>query len=276
MAIFRSVFDNFLHLRRNGYFLDAVKEFRRYGGTSMNIVNFPEYVYSPKRHYEEIYKETIAVAGEVSHTGINTVITLGPYPLDYFFFRSAGEDPVASMKAGIDMAAALIRGGMADAMGEIGFPHFPVDWDVYSDSGKILEYALDVCNDYDIPLILHTEDMSSDGYAKIENIIKRHYRIDRVMKHHANSFDMGYPGHILKSLVASRNNVRAALESGKDFLLETDYTDQKEKPGKVIPVYSVPKRCEMIKNSCENYSEVFHRIFEEIPYRFYRKEFFNL
>jgi TatD-related deoxyribonuclease len=275
MAIFRSVFDNFLHLRRNGYFLDAAEEFRRYGGTSMNIVNFPDYVYSPEMHYNKIYRETIAVAREVAEIGLNTVITLGPYPLDYFFFRSAGKNPLESMKAGIDLAAGLIREGRADAMGEIGFPHFQVDEDVYDDSGKILEYALDICSDYDIPLILHTEDMSPDGYAKIENIIKRHYRVDRVMKHHANSVDLGYPGGILKSLIASRSNVRVALESGKDFLLETDYTDQKEKPGKVIPVYSVPKRCEMIKNSCENYDEIFHRIFEEIPYKFYRKEFFN-
>ena len=276
MVIFRSIFDNFLHLRRNGYFLDAVKEFKKYGGTSMNIVNFPDYNYAPEDHYTKLYEETISVAREASHRGVNTVITIGPYPLDYFYFIRAGIDPILSMKTGIDLAARMISEGKADAMGEIGFPHFPVEDNVYTDSGKMLEYALDVCNDYDIPLILHTEDMSSHGYAKIEEIIKKHYSTDRVMKHHANSMDLKYSTSILKSLVASRNNVRVALESRSDFLLETDYTDQREKPGKVIPVYSIPKRCEMIKNSCINYSEIFHRIFEEIPYKFYRKEFFDL
>lgn len=276
MAIFRSVFDNFLHIRRNGYFLDAVDEFKKYGGTSMNIVNFPDYNYAPENHYTKLYEETISVAREASHRGVNTVITIGPYPLDYFYFLSAGMDPILSMMKGIDLAAKMIIEGKADSMGEIGFPHFPVEDNVYNDSSTILEYALDVCNDHDIPLILHTEDMSSHRYAKLEEIIKKHYSTDRVMKHHANPIDLGYSTSILKSLVASRNNVREALESRYDFLLETDYTDQREKPGKVIPVYSVPKRCKMIKDSCINYSEIFHRIFEEIPYRFYRKEFFDL
>ncbi len=275
MTLFRSVFDNFVHLRRNGYFLDAANEFKKYGGTSLNIVNFPEYDYPPQQYYSEIYEETIKVANDVSRLDLHTVTTIGPYPLDYFFFRSAGLDPIESMKNGIDIAAGLITEGRADAMGEIGFPHFPVEEGIYIDSWKILEYALDVCHDYDIPILLHTEDMSAEGYTRIEKTVGYHYRIERVMKHHANAVDLRYSDRILKSLVASRNNVRAAVESGKYFLLETDYTDQREKPGKVIPIYSVPKRCEMIKNSWENSSEIFHRIFEEVPYKFYRKEFFN-
>ena len=179
------------------------------------------------------------------------------------------------MKRGIDMAASIITAGNADAMGEIGYPHFPVDEKVYSDSGAILEYALDVCHDHDIPLILHTEDMDEGGYLRIESLIKMHYGVDRVRKHHANATDINFNDSITKSFIASRNNIKTAVSSGKDFLLETDYTDQKDKPGKVIPVYSVPKRAEMIKNLYENYDEIFHRIFEEVPFRIYRKEFFD-
>ena len=72
-----------------------------------------------------------------------------------------------------------------------------------------------------------------------------------------------------------REKTLPAIESRKTFLLETDYTDQKEKPGKVIPIFSVPKRAEMIKNSYIDYMEIFHKIFEEIPFRFYGKDFFN-
>ena len=275
MVLYRTVFDNFVHIRRAGYFLDAAREFMKYGGTSMNIANFPDYIYTPDSHYEKLYSETVNVSRAVWKTGIKTVTTIGPYPLDYFYFQSAGKNPVEYMKKGIDLAAYLIINGEADAMGEVGYPHFPVDAKIYDDSGDILKYALDVCHDRNIPLILHTEDMDKNGYLRIEELIKKHYKIERVMKHHANARDISFNDSILKSVVASRNNVRSAIESRKTFLLETDYTDQKEKPGKVIPIFSVPKRAEMIKNSYIDYMEIFHKIFEEIPFRFYGKDFFN-
>ncbi|WP_337861022.1 TatD family hydrolase [Ferroplasma sp.] len=275
MGLYRTVFDNFVHIRKNGYFLDAAREFIKYGGTSMNIVNFPDYFYTPDSYYEMLYKDTIEVAKAVSAAGINTLTTIGPYPLDYFYFRSAGKDPVFYMEKGIDMAISIIDSGNADAMGEIGYPHFPVAHDVYSDSEIILEYALEACHDHNIPLILHTEDMNEEGYLRLESLIKRHYKVNRVLKHHANPCDLKFQDNILKSVIASRKNTRAAINSGKDFLLETDYTDQKEKPGKVIPVYSVPKRAEMIKNMYKDHDEIFHKIFELIPFNFYGKEFFD-
>jgi TatD-related deoxyribonuclease len=275
VVLYRTVFDNFVHIRRAGYFLDAAREFVKYGGTSMNIANFPDYIYTPDSHYEKLYSETVNVSRAVWKTGINTVTTIGPYPLDYFYFQSAGKDPLEYMKKGIDLAACLIINGEADAMGEVGYPHFPVDEKIYNDSREILKYALDVCHDRNIPLILHTEDMDKNGYLRIEELIKKHYKIERVMKHHANARDISFNDSILKSVVASRNNVKSAIESKKNFLLETDYTDQKEKPGKVIPVFSVPKRAEMIKNSYIDYMEIFHKIFEEVPFRFYGKDFFN-
>ena len=56
MSPYRSVFDNFAHIRRNGYYIDAAKEFLKYGGTSMTIVNFPDYFYPPESHSEKLYR----------------------------------------------------------------------------------------------------------------------------------------------------------------------------------------------------------------------------
>ena len=269
MVLYRTVFDNFVHIRRAGYFLNAAREFVKYGGTSMNIANFPDYIYTPDSHYEKLYSETVNVSRAVWKTGINTVTTIGPYPLDYFYFQSAGKDPLEYMKKGIDLAACLIINGEADAMGEVGYPHFPVDEKIYNDSGEILKYALDVCHDRNIPLILHTEDMDKNGYLRIEELIKKHYKIERVMKHHANARDISFNDSILKSVVASRNNVKSAIESKKNFLLETDYTDQKEKPGKVIPIFSVPKRAEMIKNATEIHEDFSYIYFVVIHFWLY-------
>ena len=102
----------------------------------------------------------------------------------------------------------------------------------------------------------------------------RHYNKEKILKHHANSADFNFNKTILKSLIASRPNVKYSIESNQNFLLETDYTDQKEKPGKVMPPYSVPKRAEMIRNQYDDYDRILNKIFIEIPYKFYKKDFF--
>lgn len=274
MEIFKSIFDNFMHIRRSGFYMDAIKLFKKYGGTSINLVNFPEYKYGIENHYENLYKETIKTSKDIENNGVKTIVTIGPYPLDYFYFLNNNKDPLYYMKKGIDLAIKYINDKKADALGEIGYPHFDVPEDVYKNSGKILEYAMDSCNDYDIPLILHTEDMDNEKYLKIEKMAKEHYNINNIMKHHANAIDLNYENNILKSIIASRNNIKIAINSKNDFLLETDYTDEKEKLNKVIPPYSVPKRALMIKNMYGNYDDILNKIFIEIPYKFYKKDFF--
>ncbi len=274
MEIFRSIFDNFMHIRRSGFYMESVKLFKHYGGTSINLVNFPEYNSGPENYYDKLYSDTVKTAYNVKNNGIDAVITIGPYPLDYFYFLNNNKEPVLYMEKGIDLAIKYINDGKADVLGEIGYPHFPVSDEMYEKSGEILKYAMDSCKDYNIPIILHTEDMDNKRYLEIESMAKNHYNINKIMKHHANASDLNYKNNILKSIVASRNNVREAIESKNDFLLETDYTDQKEKINKVIPPYSVPKRALMIKNGYSNYDEILNKIFIDIPYRFYQKDFF--
>ncbi len=269
------VFDNFMHIRRNGFYLDAINRFKKYGGTAINHVNFPDYDYTPVEHYSLLYNDTEKISGEITKAGINTVTTIGPYPLDCFYFISAGLNPVDYMKTGIDIAVKHIISGMADALGEIGYPHFPVDDCINKISEEITIYAMQACNDHDIPLILHTPDMDINGYKHIKELAYKYYNPERILKHHAEPQDIEHGFPIIESLIASRKNVREAIASGHNFMLETDYTDQKEKPNKVIPPESVPKRAEMIINEYENHEEILYNIFSEVPYSFYRKEFFN-
>ncbi len=269
--LYKSIFDNFMHIRPEGYFLEAIDAFKKYGGTSINLVNFPEGNIG-NNYYEYVYGKTIKTAEKIKEKGIGVIITIGPYPLDYFSFMN--NNPIEKLKSGIDLAVKYIVEGKADVLGEIGYPHFDISPEIYESSEKILIYAMESCKDYDIPLILHTEDLNREKYEHIEDMAYRHYNKERILKHHANYVDFNFNNTILKSLIASRPNVKYSIESNQNFLLETDYTDQKEKPGKVMPPYSVPKRAEMIMNQYDDYDRILNKIFIETPYKFYKKDFF--
>ena len=97
---------------------------------------------------------------------------------------------------------------------------------------------------------------------------------EKLIKHHAHPRDFALDSVLLKSVLATRSNVRESILHGKRFFLETDYVDDREKPGKVIPANSVPKRAVMIKNQYEDWEEIFESIFRELPYSVYGEDAF--
>ena len=79
------VFDNHLHLRRDGRFIDAIKEFKKGGGTHFVLCQLPmTNLVIRDKSYESCYKETLAMADEIrSNINIGVFVTVGPYPVDY-------------------------------------------------------------------------------------------------------------------------------------------------------------------------------------------------
>jgi TatD-related deoxyribonuclease len=274
--VLNAIFDDHIHLRPDGFFLSAVRKFEKAGGTAFNLVNLPDYSTSPERYYETIYDRTMRLAETVRReSNVSSLVTIGPYPLDYFFFQNAGYDPVSMMTDGIKLAGKIISEGRADAIGEIGRPHFPVDQLVVDHCNAMIEFAMGVAKDCDAAVVLHTEDL--DGVT-LENLGKMCDRsgIDRarVIKHHAQPENLRVIHGLSASVLASRSNIREAVRITKDFMLETDYVDDPGKPDKVIPADSVPKRAVMIKAEYDNWEEIFQKVFVDIPLRAYRRESF--
>ncbi|MEM0155687.1 MAG: TatD family hydrolase [Thermoplasmataceae archaeon] len=271
-----SIFDDHMHLRADGFFLDAARKFRRAGGTAFNLVNLPDYSIGPARYYETLYARTIGLAETVRRElNICSLVTIGPYPLDYFYFEKAGYDPWIMMTDGISLAGKIISEGRADAIGEIGRPHFPVGQNVVDQCNAMIELALGIAKDCDSAVVLHTEDL---GSVALENLGKMCDRSgierERVIKHHARPDNLGVISGLSASILASRSNIREALKLTLEFMLETDYVDDPSKPDKVIPVDSVPKRAIMIKGEYDNWEEIFQKIFVDVPLRAYRRESF--
>ncbi len=273
-----AIFDDHMHLRRDGFFMEAVNRFEKAGGTAFNLVNLPDYSLPVHGYYEAIFMNTIQLAETVmKESSIFSLVTLGPYPLDYFFFERNGLDPVEEMSRGIALAAKLIHEGKADAIGEIGRPHFPVAETVIENCNRMIQMAMDLARDENCAVVLHTEDLDRNSLKQLEEMADRAgINRYRVVKHHEKPENLAYNSHITASILASRRNVHESLKIRKTFMLETDYVDDRSKPDKVIPVDSVPKRAMMIKAENDDWEGIFSTIFTDLPSRVYGTDRFQV
>ena len=275
--LFDIVFDNHMHLRLDGLFLGAVDKFIKAGGNAINLVNLPDYSISPDEYYRSIYDRTLKIAEKVrKERDLAVVVSIGPYPLDYFYFREKGRDPVEELIRGIDLACDYISMGKANALGEVGRPHFEVDSAVMEDSNRILQHGFERSREAGNPVILHTDDLDSGGYSGLESMVRKAgISPEKVVKHHAYPQDLRLNSPLRLSIPATRPNVRESLAVSYDFMLETDYVDDPEKPGKVISPDSVPKRGKMIMNEYEDWQEIFSSIFMKVPFQVFGEEAFG-
>ena len=245
------LFDNHLHLQRDGRFLDAVREFQNAGGTHFVLCQYPMPVLVMKeKSYKACYQETVQIAEEIRVTiGIGVFVVVGPYPVDILPLQEkfGRETAIAIMRKGIEDAAALCEERKCIAIGEIGRPHFPVDKQILQDSNDILSYGMEKAKDVGVPVVLHTETTTPIQCKELVEIGKKvGLKSEKIVKHFSPSLirhDENFG--LIPSVLASKKNIVEALRKGTRFLMETDYIDDLRRPGAVLGPKTVPK---LIKN----------------------------
>jgi TatD-related deoxyribonuclease len=249
------IFDNHLHLRRDGRFLDAVKDFKRAGGTHFVLCQFPmPDLVIKEGSYKACYGETLKMADEIrSKIDIGVFVTVGPYPVDYLKLveRFGRESTIEIMKKGMDEAAELCKEKKCIGIGEVGRPHFEVDAQVFDDSNEILLYGMQRAKDVNVPVILHTESATPDQCKEfVEMGKKAGLPASKIVKHFSPPLILKNENYgLMPSLLASKKNVVAALEKGTRFIMETDYIDDPHRPGAVLGPKTIPRTTlELIKN----------------------------
>lgn len=242
------IFDNHLHLRRNGRFIDAVLEFQKAGGTHFVLCQLPmvEQVIKHKS-YIPCFQETLAMAKEIqTKTGISVYVTVGPYPVDYLALQKSFDRKITIeiMRKGMDEAARLCEEKHCIAIGEIGRPHFPVDTKVLEDTNDLLFYGMQKAKDADVPVVLHTESTTPEQCKELVQMGKKAgLPAHKIVKHYAPPLillDENYG--LMPSVLASKKNITIAAAKGTRFLMETDYIDDPRRPGAVLSPKTVPKR----------------------------------
>ena len=249
------IFDNHLHLRRNGRFIDAVKDFKSAGGTHFVLCQLPMIdIVLKNKSYRLCYKETLAMAEDIRKSvDVGVFVTVGPYPVDFLkLSEKFGREPaIKIMKKGMDEAAKLCEEKKIIGIGEIGRPHFPVDEQVIIDSNEILLYGMQKAKDADVPVILHTESTTSVDCKEFVDMGKKAgLRADKIVKHYSPPLILESENFgLMPSVLASKKNIIAAIGKGTRFLMETDYIDDPRRPGAVLGPKTIPKRTKELLES---------------------------
>jgi TatD-related deoxyribonuclease len=242
------IFDNHLHLRRDGRFIEAIKDFKKAGGTHFVLCQYPMIsTVLKEKSYKNCYLETLNMADEIkSEIEIGVFVTVGPYPVDYLRLSEnlGRENAIKIMKKGIDEATELFVEKKIIGIGEIGRPHFPVIKQVNDDTNEILLYGMQKASDLNIPVIIHTESTTPNQCKELVELAKRvGLQSNKIVKHFSPPLILECENYgLMPSVLASEKNILESLKKGTRFMMETDYIDDPRRPGAVLGPKTVPKR----------------------------------
>ncbi len=242
------IFDNHVHLSYRGRHAEAVKEFKKYGGTHLNFCPYTDVRRILKeKSYMGCYEEGIKLAREAEErSGVKIFLTIGPYPIDYLKLREAvgREEAMQIMRRGMEEAAELCKEGVAIAIGEIGRPHFEVDEKTWKDSNEIMKYGMEMAKEANVPVILHMEKATPENMKEIAEMARKvGFKEEKVIKHYSPPLILPEENHgIFPSVIAKEDNIREAFKKGKRFMLETDFLDDLKRPGAVLDIKTIPRK----------------------------------
>lgn len=271
------VVDDHCHLDRRGSFLEAVRAFHRDGGTHLVVVHKPDFSALPttREGYREALEATCALVEEVRReTPVVAWAVLSPHPVDLVKHVERGL-PLAEAEplvlAGIGEAAALVAGGRAVALGEVGRPHFEVASEVMAAADRLFDRALELCAELDCAAVVHSESTTPEVCANVAARARR-AGMDpaRVVKHYCPPLVTEEENAgLMPSVLASRPFCREAASKGDRFLLETDYLDDPRRPGAVMALTTVPRRTYGLLQDGSFTEDLVHMVHGEWPARTY-------
>lgn len=246
------VTDNHIHVNPvKGSGAETVgKAFKSHGGTALFVVSLPSWSYdvhltSPS-DFDRCYALTLSSVKRLLDLDLQAFAVVGVHPAELTFLLSRGvplSEAVELIKKGLEKAAEWVCEQKAVAIGEVGLPHYPVSDEVLAASNQLLEYALTLAKDVDCPVQLHTGRLEEKEMNALSDLAKKiGFKANRIIKHFAPPdikplLERG----IFPSVLATEKNVARALDSGMDFLIETDFIDDPKRPGAVLDPRSTPK-----------------------------------
>ena len=243
------IVDHHCHLSPNGEGVAAARRFRSAGGSHLFLAT-QNYEAGPPMDLES-YRRQFATTAALGHaveqeTGVRVFLTLAPYPVDLIaqVERLGAAAALELGCAALDLAGHLVEEQGAVALGEVGRPHFPYPPAATETVEAVFRHALEVGRDVGCPVVVHSEELSAEGFAGLAGLAARaSFPVHRLVKHYQRTLlpPSEYRG-VAPSYVARRELVEGALPTAGPWFLETDFLDDPRRPGAVMDLATVPRR----------------------------------
>jgi len=271
MADETPVLDNHMHLDPDAARgMDAVDDFVQLGGTHLLVVNKPSWHLGVEstdpEDFRSVFETTIDIVADATERlpGRAWPI-LGVHPgliSRLIEDRGCSPDEAADlMQRVLDIAAEYVEDSDALAL-KSGRPHYEVDDAVWAASNDVMKHAFELGADLDCVVQLHTE--ASEDLTEIADWAdERGLDPYRVVKHYAS----GRLAGPTPSVMCNKDWLETAAESGKPFLMETDYVDDPDRPGAVMGPKTVPRRVRWLRE--QGYDDAIETAHVETPKRVY-------
>ena len=242
------VVDHHCHLSPAGEGVRAASRFRDAGGTHLFLAtqNYEATVPTALDDYVRQFETTERLGRAVTEsTGVRVPLVVAPYPIDLIQASvTRGIDAALELHLrALDLAGRWVAERRAVAIGEVGWPHFPVGPDVAEASRTAFRHALEVARDVGCPAIVHSPDLDGAGWADLERAaLDAGLPPYRLVKHYARSRRAPGAGRTVPSYLARRELVTAVASDPGPWFLETDFLDDPARPGAVLDLATVPRR----------------------------------
>tara|TARA_B100000945_G_C20401907_1_gene607826 strand:- start:320 stop:1204 length:885 start_codon:yes stop_codon:yes gene_type:complete len=248
------IFDQHLHLDRSNRFLDAISDFVNSGGTGVMLVHKPAFSGKLPQNldgYREAYLDTISMADEIRmRYEIEVGVVLGPHPvvwekqIDKLGIKKSTELHLEAVGLALD----FIDSGQANCLGEVGRPHYPVSEDIWESANEMLEKILQMACSSKTSVQLHVEDNGERTYRDILEICdKSGLSPENTIRHFAPAnISSEFTHNIPTTVSMGKSSVDILAENcnktNSKWGMETDFLDDKNRPGAVLGPKTVPKR----------------------------------
>ncbi|MBE8540047.1 TatD family hydrolase [Geoglobus acetivorans] len=239
--------DNHMHLY-NHLRLKALKQFRQVGGTHVLLVSLLSHHYgilpSKGEDFRQIFEDHIKLVKKANEI-VRAYAVLSVHPAEITILsKKWGVDRAAEiMMEALEIAGEYVSEGKAIAI-KSGRPHYEVSEYVWRTSNEVLQHAFEVARDVGCVVQLHTESYTREGMEEIAKLADR-AGLDRekIVKHFSPArIDEFREIGIVPSVIAMGDNILKAAQQGDRFMVETDYIDDRDRPGSVLGPKTVPRK----------------------------------